>query len=558
MKKGINKYWFCLVFLLYCLSGNAEDLVAHVYDAELPVLINKIDNLVCEVMIESELGGEVLNELTFIQEGILPVAGMNGCVYYSGTSSAMNSRTPSQAIRNGVMTYGGSQSYYCHPAYSIKKCEQSLSTENVFPVRTKLVRGQNYFWVSLRLVSQTSLNTSFSISVKRVKVNGKEISVRDVKKKTITHYVGIAVRQAGDDNVHSYRIPGLVTTNNGTLLGVYDVRHQTNIDLQEDIDIGMSRSTDGGQSWEPMKIIMDMGEYNGLPQGQNGIGDPAILVDERSNTIWTSAVWVHGLANARAWRNVKPGMTPEDGTGQLILVKSTDDGKTWSSPINITSQVKSKDMTMLLQGPGRGITTHDGTLVFPVQYKSVNRQLRGEIAIIYSKDGGKSWHRSNAVSTEELVSEPQIAEVIPGTLMINARTSAPCRFVAVSTDLGMNWRKHSSSGCELIEPGCMGSLLHIKADRNILGKNILLFSNPNTPAMSPSMSGRKNLTIKASLDAGITWPLEYQINLDEEQGWGYSCLTQIDKETVGILYEGSTAQMVFQKIRLKDLIRNNL
>lgn len=188
----------------------------------------------------------------------------------------------------------------------------------------------------------------------------------------------------------------------------------------------------------------------------------------------------------------------------------------------------------------------------------MNRQLRGEIAIIYSKDGGKSWHRSNAVSTEELVSEPQIAEVIPGTLMINARTSAPCRFVAVSTDLGMNWRKHSSSGCELIEPGCMGSLLHIKADRNILGKNILLFSNPNTPAMSPSMSGRKNLTIKASLDAGITWPLEYQINLDEEQGWGYSCLTQIDKETVGILYEGSTAQMVFQKIRLKDLIRNNL
>ena len=80
MKKGINKYWFCLVFLLYCLSGNAEDLVAHVYDAELPVLINKIDNLVCEVMIESELGGEVLNEFTFIQEGILPVAGMNGCV----------------------------------------------------------------------------------------------------------------------------------------------------------------------------------------------------------------------------------------------------------------------------------------------------------------------------------------------------------------------------------------------------------------------------------------------------------------------------------------------
>ena len=65
---------------------------------------------------------------------------------------------------------------------------------------------------------------------------------------------------------------------------------------------------------------MDMGEYKGLPQNQNGIGDPAILVDKLTNTIWVSAVWVHGLANDRVWRSVKTGMTPEDGTGQLMLV----------------------------------------------------------------------------------------------------------------------------------------------------------------------------------------------------------------------------------------------
>lgn len=555
MKRNMNKYWICFAFLLCHASGKAEELTAHIYDTELPVLINKTNNPVCEIMIESKSGGEILNGITFVQEGIFPAANMTGRVYYSGTSSVMRSRTPSQAIREGVTTYGGSQPFYCHPSYSIKKCEQPLSMKNVFPVQTRLVRGKNFFWVSLQLTPQTSLNTCFSISVKQVKVDGKEISVRYIKPRKIIHRVGIAVRQAGDDNVHSYRIPGLATTNNGTLLGVYDVRHQTNIDLQEDIDVGMSRSTDGGQSWEPMRIIMDMGEYNGLPQGQNGVGDPAILVDERTNTIWTSAVWVHGLANARAWGSVRPGMSPEDGTGQLMLVKSTDDGKTWSAPINITAQVKSKDMTMLLQGPGRGITTQDGTLVFPVQYKSINKQQRGEIAIIYSKDQGKSWHRSNAVPTEEAVSEPQVAEVAPGILMINARTSAPYRFVAVSIDGGKSWQKHLSSGRNLTEPGCMGSILHIKADRNVLEKDILLFSNPNTPATLPAMDGRKNLTIKASLDTGSTWPVEYQINLDEEQGWGYSCLTQVDSETIGILYEGSTAQMVFQKIRLIDLIR---
>ena len=38
-------------------------------------------------------------------------------------------------------------------------------------------------------------------------------------------------------------------------------------------------------------------------------------------------------------------------------------------------------------------------------------------------------------------------------------------------------------------------------------------------------------------------------------GWGYSCLTMIDKETVGILYESSVAHMTFQAIKLKDIIK---
>lgn len=555
MKSTKSELLICSLFILFNLSNHAKAQVVTVYDAELPVLINKTDNIVCEVMIESQTGKETLNEFTFVQEGIHPTIGLFNRVYYSGTSSVMRSRTPSQAISDGVTTYGGGQSFYYHPSYAIKKCEQMVCTENIFAVQTKLVKGQNYFWVSLQLSPTTPLDTRFSMSIKRIKIDGKESSVNYQKEKRVIHRVGYAVRQAGDDGIHSYRIPGLVTTNKGTLLGVYDVRHQTNIDLQEDIDVGLSRSIDGGHSWQSMKIIMDMGEYNGLPQSQNGIGDPTILVDEKTNNIWVSAVWVHGLANARAWGSVRPGMTPEDGTGQLILVKSTNDGLTWSAPINITTQTKSEDITMLLQGPGRGITMQDGTLIIPVQHKSINKPQQGNISIIYSKDRGESWHRSNTIYTIESVSEPQLAEVSPGVLMINARTSAPYRFVAISSDLGKSWQQHSSSGKELIEPGCMGSLLHVDANQNILEKDLLLYSNPNTPATRPSMSGRKNLTIKASLDGGNTWQENHQINLDEEQGWGYSCLTLIDKETIGILYEGSTAQMVFQRIKLSDLIK---
>ena len=42
--------------------------------------------------------------------------------------------------------------------------------------------------------------------------------------------------------------------------------------------------------------------------------------------------------------------------------------------------------------------------------------------------------------------------------------------------------------------------------------------------------------------------------LDENEGWGYTCLTLVDKETVGILYESSVAHMTYQRVKLKDLI----
>ena len=94
-----------------------------------------------------------------------------------------------------------------------------------------------------------------------------------------------------------------------------------------------------------------------------------------------------------------------------------------------------------------------------------------------------------------------------------------------------------------------GKFISVKAADNTLNKDILLFSNPNT------VKGRHHITIKASLDGGITWLPEHQVMLDEGDGWGYSCLTMIDKETVGILYESSVAHMTFQAVRLRDIIQ---
>ena len=99
------------------------------------------------------------------------------------------------------------------------------------------------------------------------------------------------------------------------------------------------------------------------------------------------------------------------------------------------------------------------------------------------------------------------------------------------------------------EPVCMASLIFVKAEDNALNRDILLFSNPDTT------KGRHHITIKASLDKGVTWLPENRVMLDEDEGWGYTCLTMVDRETVGILYESSVAHMTFQTLKLTELIR---
>ena len=526
------------------MSAQKQDTVA-VRETRIPVLIERQDNELFNLRIDATQS-QVLNDvkLSFGKEvNLNEIEAVK--LYYGGTESAERKGKTYFAPVDYIPSNTPGKTLAANPAYSILKAEvKAPKRDIVFKVDQKLYPGVNYFWVSLQMKPTASVLAKVSAEVTGVTMDGQAAPVK-VARKTDTHYMGVGVRHAGDDGVAAYRIPGLATSNKGTLLGVYDVRHNNSADFQEYVEIGLSRSTDGGQTWEKMRIPMSFGEHEGLPKAQNGVGDPAILVDKKTGTIWIIAAWTHGMGNGRAWWNSQPGMDMHH-TAQLMLVKSDDDGKTWSEPINITEQVKDPSWYFLLQGPGRGITMSDGTLVFPTQFIDSTRVPNA--GIMYSKDGGKNWKMHNYARTN--TTEAQVAEVEPGVLMLNMRDNrGGSRAVAITKDLGKTWTEHESSRTSLQEPVCMASLISVKAKDNVLGKDILLFSNPN------DTKNRHSITIKASLDGGVTWLPENQLLLDAGWGWGYSCLTMIDKETVGILYESSVAHMTFQAIKLKDIIK---
>ena len=147
-----------------------------------------------------------------------------------------------------------------------------------------------------------------------------------------------------------------------------------------------------------------------------------------------------------------------------------------------------------------------------------------------------------------MTSESAVAEIEPGVLLLTMRdeTNSHYRRNFTTSDLGRTWQEHASNG-KLVEPTCEASLIHVDAADNGLGKDLLLFSNP------ASSSGRNHITIKASLDKGVTW--EHELLLDAGGALGYSCLTMIDKDTVGILYECSKGNIFFQAVPLTAIVR---
>ena len=525
------------LFLMACLAlaplifantapgqGVAEGLTAAVTRPVHPVLIRNEHCPLMRVVVEVEKSVESrVSSLVFELDGVDDLGDLESLTLFdTGDKEAFSPTTP---LGEPVM-----------PAAEI-----------TFRFDQPLRAGKNVFWLSCRLKATADLRHEIGAACRSIETTTGIVMPRD-DSSTVRHRIGVALRKHNDDGVHTYRIPALTSTPKGTLLAVYDMRRRMGRDLQEDIDIGLSRSTDGGRTWEPVRVIMDMGEYGGLPQEQNGCSDPGIIVDQQTGEVFCFALWMNGKPGKHQW--VDDGSEPGFEIGksaQFMMVRSKDDGLTWSKPMNLTRKLKQESWWLLAPSPQSGFTLPDGTLVMPVEGRTGRAPLETFATLMISRDHGETWTVGKPGYSGG--NECQAALLGDGSIMLNIRNDHErFRAVVVTNDLGQTWNPHVTSRNTLIEPNCNGSLLRVDYERAGAKKHLLLFANPHT------RKGRTHHTIQVSFDDGNTWPDSHHLLLDEGLGAGYPSLTRVDDDHVGIVYEGSRSHLVFEKIPLIDLL----
>ena len=313
--------------------------------------------------------------------------------------------------------------------------------------------------------------------------------------------------EAGEDGYAVFRIPGIVVTTKGTLLA-YCVGRKTPGDWA-DIDIFLRRSTDGGKTWEPRKKLGDV--------GTSTVDNPTAIVDHKTGAVHM----LYQVDYARAF-----------------YVRSDDDGRTFSEPVEITSVFeefrKEYDWNVIAPGPGHGIQLANGRLIVPVWLSTGGRRHRPSIvSVIYADDHGRTWHRGDVVvrTDDEFInpSETVAVELTDGRVMLNIRNECTRhrRLVSFSADGATKWTRPVFDET-LFEPICFGSIQRFSTKPEA-ARNRILFVNPNSGSRA-----RRNLTVRLSYDEGRSWPIQKVL---EPGIAGYSDLAVSPDGSIYCLYE---------------------
>ena len=356
----------------------------------------------------------------------------------------------------------------------------------------------------------------------------------------------------GTGGSNSFRIPAMVTLNNGTIVAAADARWNTTYD-GGGLDTIVSYSTDNGANWNYTfaNYLGDNGNvYNG--SGSTAFIDPALATDGETvymlvdlypygvalngnvdvypstevgfNSDGTlklaangSSTYDYYLKDGQIYdsnNNVVPGEYIVDAyfnitgngydtnlffsdspyqvvrTGYLYLTKSTDGGKSWSEPTLIPN-VKTSSEQVCLVGPGRGLVTDD-KIIFPVySYNGSSDSQR--TGFIYSENGGVTWKRSSNATSSMWSSESAVVELDDGTLRFFYRNGTSNLYYVDYNVTTSSWGSPVNTG---IATNSNTQISAISYSKTVDGKQVILVSCPTGPngngSSNSSASERKN------------------------------------------------------------------
>lgn len=258
-------------------------------------------------------------------------------------------------------------------------------------------------------------------------------------------------------------------------------------------------------------------------------------------------------------------------SSHITVTYSDDDGRTWSKPEIITSQVKDKNMKFMGVAPGRGIYTKNNRIIIPAYF--TNEYDRQSSCVIYSDDEGKTWKRSKSVNHNRIVNnekvddfkefnwfyqtgECQVVELDNGDIKLILRNQFHGRpeklQIATSYDGGETFDSNIEDMPFMTQSNCELSVIKTHHE----GKEYILLSSPSSYDTNERWDGRVHLL--EVVDGKFKYIKSKYINFG--MFW-YSSISNY-KDRFAILYEGGYSlkhkemNIMYREFNMEYLLEN--
>ncbi|WP_425400017.1 exo-alpha-sialidase [Aeoliella sp.] len=356
-------------------------------------------------------------------------------------------------------------------------------------------------------------------------------------------FVKRLVFESGTEGYNIYRIPTIVQAANGDLLAFAEAR--SGGDASE-IDIVMKRSTNNGDSWGTLQVVVENNNYrgwDGLPLTNVTAGNQTPVVDhldpQNPGRIWMPFT----LENDR-----------------VFVTYSDDHGATWEFDANgrareITADVKLPSWGWYATGPVHGIQLTRGEDAGRLIIPSDHRADGWGSHVVYSDDHGVTWELG-AVDTRSAEdpahpNENVATELVDGRVYFNARdqhgTSEGNRVIAYSSDGGESYDSPFAPAPEFVTPVVQNSVIRFRSVDTGDSENILIHSGPG------QADSRNDMTISVSYNESESWGKRTLIHAGPS---AYSDLVKIDSDHFGVLWEAGDSlyeEILFGYMSIDDL-----